>query len=103
MITTRTTSPYFSPNKAIAPSFNASSLDIDLITTGTYNDGKRGFKGWTDIEEKQLLDTLDYLNKNNIQMPDEAIMASVDSILYEAVPGDIVSQKKINVQGYQKQ
>jgi DNA adenine methylase len=38
-----------------------------LITTGTYNDGKRGFKGWTDIEEKQLLDTLDYLNKNNIK------------------------------------
>ncbi len=25
-----------------------------LITTGTYNDGKRGFKGWTDNEEKQL-------------------------------------------------
>jgi DNA adenine methylase len=38
-----------------------------LITTGTYNDGKRGFKGWTDVEEKQLLDTLDYLNKNNIK------------------------------------
>ena len=37
-----------------------------LITTGTYNDGKRGFKGWTDVEEKQLLDTLDYLNKNKI-------------------------------------
>lgn len=37
-----------------------------LITTGTYNDGKRGFKGWTDIEEKQLLDTLDYLNENKI-------------------------------------
>ena len=26
-----------------------------LITTGTYNDGKRGFKGWTDTEEKTLL------------------------------------------------
>ncbi len=33
-------------------------------------------------------------------LTDEAIMASIDSILYEAVPGDIVSQKKINVQGY---
>jgi DNA adenine methylase len=38
-----------------------------LITTGTYNDGKRGFKGWTDNEEKQLLNTLDYLDKNKIK------------------------------------
>jgi DNA adenine methylase len=37
-----------------------------LITTGTYNDGKRGFKGWTDKEEVQLLNTLDYLHKNKI-------------------------------------
>ena len=33
-----------------------------LITTGSYNDGKRGFKGWTTTEEKQLLDTLIKLN-----------------------------------------
>ena len=38
-----------------------------LITTGTYNDGKRGFKGWTDIEEKQLLKTLDYLENQKIK------------------------------------
>ena len=38
-----------------------------LITTGTYNDGKRGFKGWTDKEEKQLLKTLDNLDKQNIK------------------------------------
>jgi DNA adenine methylase len=38
-----------------------------LITTGTYNDGKRGFKGWTDNEEKQLLMTLDNLNNQNIK------------------------------------
>ncbi len=38
-----------------------------LITTGTYNDGKRGFKGWTDIEEKQLLKILDNLDKQNIK------------------------------------
>lgn len=38
-----------------------------LITTGTYNDGKRGFKGWTDNEEKQLLATLDNLNKRGIK------------------------------------
>jgi DNA adenine methylase len=38
-----------------------------LITTGTYNDGKRGFKGWTEKEEKQLLQTLDNLNSKNIK------------------------------------
>ena len=38
-----------------------------LITTGTYNDGKRGFKGWTDNEEKQLLKTLDSLDKKEIR------------------------------------
>lgn len=38
-----------------------------LITTGTYNDGKRGFKGWTENEEKQLLQTLDNLNNQNIK------------------------------------
>lgn len=38
-----------------------------LITCGTYNDGKRGFKGWTEREEKQLLRKLDNLDKNNIR------------------------------------
>jgi len=37
-----------------------------LITNGTYNDGKRGFKGWTEIEEKQLLKQLDYLDGKNV-------------------------------------
>jgi len=38
-----------------------------LITTGTYNDGKRGFKGWNETEELKLLDILDNLNKKNIK------------------------------------
>ena len=38
-----------------------------LITTGTYNDGKRGFKGWNETEELKLLDILDTLNKKNIK------------------------------------
>lgn len=37
-----------------------------LITTGTYNDGKRGFTGWTEVEEKQLLALLDSLNSKKI-------------------------------------
>ncbi len=38
-----------------------------LITTGTYNDGKRGFKGWTQREEYQLLNLLDNLNEKRIK------------------------------------
>ncbi len=38
-----------------------------LITTGTYNDGKRGFKGWSLKEEVQLLELLDKLNRRNIK------------------------------------
>lgn len=38
-----------------------------LITTGTYNDGKRGFKGWSLKEETQLLNLLDGLNKQNMR------------------------------------
>lgn len=38
-----------------------------LITTGTYNDGKRGFKGWGKIEEYKLLDLLNNLNKRKIK------------------------------------
>lgn len=37
-----------------------------LITTGSYNDGKRGFKGWSEKEEKTLLNVLDDLDKNKI-------------------------------------
>lgn len=38
-----------------------------LITTGTYNDGKRGFKGWTKKEELNLLSLLDKLQKNRVR------------------------------------
>jgi DNA adenine methylase len=38
-----------------------------LITTGTYNDGKRGFKGWSEKEEKDLLKLLSNLNKRKVK------------------------------------
>lgn len=38
-----------------------------LITTGSYNDGNRGFKDWGIQEEKDLLDYLDYLDSKNIK------------------------------------
>ncbi|MFM2267163.1 MAG: hypothetical protein RL757_604 [Bacteroidota bacterium] len=38
-----------------------------LITTGTYNDGKRGFTGWNEVEEKKLLDLLCVLHEKQIR------------------------------------
>ena len=56
--------------------FNFESLNPDdfvyadppyLITTGTYNDGKRGFTGWSELEERKLLKILDNLNKKDVK------------------------------------
>lgn len=38
-----------------------------LITLGSYNDGKRGFNGWNEAEEKRLLDYLITLNKRGVK------------------------------------
>lgn len=38
-----------------------------LITTGTYNDGKRGFTGWNEKEEIKLLQILSNLDRKNIK------------------------------------
>lgn len=38
-----------------------------LITTGSYNDGKRGFKDWTLKEELELLSLLDTLHNKGIK------------------------------------
>ena len=38
-----------------------------LISTGSYNDGKRGFKDWTEEEEKDLLHILDELNSRSVR------------------------------------
>lgn len=38
-----------------------------LITCGSYNDGKRGFKGWGENDEKALYDILDSLNERGIR------------------------------------
>ena len=35
-----------------------------MLTTGSYNDGKRGFLGWTKELEKEFLTIVDKLNKN---------------------------------------
>lgn len=38
-----------------------------LITTGSYNDGKRGFTGWSPVEEQKLLNILDGLNARGVR------------------------------------
>lgn len=38
-----------------------------LITTGSYNDGKRGYGGWSETDEKQLLNLISELNSVNIK------------------------------------
>lgn len=38
-----------------------------LITQGTYNDGKRGFSGWNENLERDLLENLVNLHKNSIR------------------------------------
>lgn len=38
-----------------------------LITTGSYNDGNRGFKNWTPKQESLLFETLDWLNSNKVK------------------------------------
>ncbi len=57
-------------------SFNTSKLACDdfvycdppyLITTGSYNDGNRGFKDWKEEQENQLYALLDELNQKNVR------------------------------------
>lgn len=38
-----------------------------LITLGSYNDGKRGFNGWTEKDEINLLNFLEKLNKKGVR------------------------------------
>lgn len=36
------------------------------LTTGSYNDGKRGFKGWDDKLEQELFDFIDEMTQDNV-------------------------------------
>ena len=38
-----------------------------LITTGSYNDGNRGFKDWSQKEDRQLLQLLDEADRRGIR------------------------------------
>lgn len=66
-----------------------------LITTGTYNDGKRGFKGWSETEEKQLLQLLDHLDQRNIRF------ALSNVLEHKGKENDILKQWVANNPKYQ--
>ena len=63
-----------------------------LITTGTYNDGKRGFTGWGETEENQLLQILETLNRKGIRFGLSNVLThkgKTNSILAEWAIGNI--------------
>lgn len=64
-----------------------------LISTGSYNDGKRGFKDWTEVEEKQLLGLLDEVNSRGVKF-------ALSNVLYhKGLSNDLLIDwsKKYNV------
>ena len=50
-----------------------------LITTGSYNDGNRGFKNWGEMEEKKLYNFLDKMYRNLLPVP---IFVNTDLICF---------------------
>jgi DNA adenine methylase len=60
-----------------------------LITTGSYNDGKRGFKGWTEKEEIELLTLLKFLNKKGIRF-------ALSNVIYHKGKENIILKEWIN-------
>lgn len=64
-----------------------------LITTGSYNDGNRGFKNWTEAEEQELLKYLDRTNEKGIKF------ALSNVLEHKGKSNDILKQwgKKYNI------
>lgn len=66
-----------------------------LITTGTYNDGKRGFSGWNDGEERKLLSLLKTVDENGLRF------ALSNVLVHKGKTNDIlikwVNENKYNV------
>lgn len=64
-----------------------------LITTGTYNDGKRGFTGWSDKQEQKLLNILDILNSQHIKF-------ALSNVLVHKGKENHILQKWVKDKGY---
>jgi DNA adenine methylase len=82
--------------------FNFTLLDKDsfiycdppyLITTGSYNDGKRGFKGWGSEQESQLLRKLDEINSLEIKF-------ALSNVLSHKGKNNQILENWVNKKGY---
>jgi DNA adenine methylase len=64
-----------------------------LITTGSYNDGKRGFKGWGEEQEVSLLNKLDKINSLGIKF-------ALSNVLEHKGRSNFTLENWINSKGY---
>lgn len=64
-----------------------------LITTGSYNDGKRGFTGWTNHEEFTLLELLTSLSKRGMKF-------ALSNVLTHKERTNVILQNWINANHY---
>ena len=55
------------------------------LTTGTYNDGKRGFKGWNNFLEKELFNFCDEVSKRKIPFMLSYVIEHKNNVNYELV------------------
>lgn len=66
-----------------------------LISTGSYNDGKRGFKGWSEKEETQLLSLIVKLNEKNVKFGLSNVIKHKDQ--ENELLRDFLKEKNFNV------
>ena len=55
------------------------------LTTGTYNDGKRGFKGWDSLLEKELFNFCDEVSKRKIPFMLSYVMEHKNNVNYDLI------------------
>ncbi len=73
-----------------------------LITLGSYNDGKRGFKGWNENEEKRLITFLNSIKEKNCKILISNILeykGKENKYLKEWINENKASVKNIKIRG----
>lgn len=70
-----------------------------LITSASYNDGKRGFTGWSEKEEKSLLTILSQLNKSKVKFMLSNVIEHnqrTNTILLDWIKSENLNVRQIN-------
>ena len=73
-----------------------------LITLGSYNDGKRGFNGWSPKEEKRLIEFVDEIKKKGCKIVMSNILEykeKTNDLLIKWIEDNNASVKEITVRG----